>query len=96
METSKGKVLLQAFLEKNFKSIQKQLLDIAEFVIPQENYKAFRSKLLGITNDFKRDLDLELTEKYSINLKTDVVSDSIIVIQNSKLHSLNGKERKGE
>ena len=96
MENSKGKVLLQAFLEKNFKSIQKQILDIAEFCIPQENYKAFRSKLLGITNDFKRDLDLELNEKYNINLKTDQVSDNIIVVKNSNLHSINGKERKGE
>lgn len=88
-----GKELLSSSVTKHFRSVQKQLLDIAEFVVPEQFWKQFRSKLLGITNDFCRELLLEVENKYDITIKPNQVYDNIIEITSVKSQSINRKER---
>lgn len=75
------KAILNSFLEKHVKILNKKILDLSEVVIPQENYKAFRGKILGATNDMLRDLQSEIDKNYKINYDPEVKREHIIEVQ---------------
>lgn len=80
----RNKKKLSDFVERQIKSTQKQILDIAELVIPQGNWKAFRSKVLGITNDLRRELEKEIETNYSVKYDPRVVYEDVIEVQPAK------------
>lgn len=89
------KIKLQSFLEKQVKILQKKILDLSEVVLPSDNYKPFRSKILSATNDMLRDLQAEIDKNYNINYNPSIIHEDIVVIQPSKFdYSYKGKERK--
>lgn len=78
------------FLQSEIKSLQKQILDLAEIAVPASNWKPLRSKLLGVTNDFRRDIEQELNKNYNIKYAPgtqyeDVVQIKPIIKSNSKV-----------
>jgi hypothetical protein len=79
-EIDRDKAKLSSFLERNLKVIQKRILDLSEVAIPKQNYSAFRSKILGITNDFRRDLEKELLDNYNIKYSPKTVVEDIVTI----------------
>ena len=80
----RNKKKLSDFTEKQIKATQKQILDIAELVIPPGSWKAFRSKVLGITNDLRRELDKEVEANYMIKYDPRVSYEDVIEVQTSK------------
>lgn len=81
-EIDRDKVKLSSFLEKNLKSLQKRILDLSEVVIPKQNYPAFRSKVLGITNDFRRDLEKEIIDNYSVKYDPKTLVEDVVRVIN--------------
>lgn len=69
-----------SFLEKEVKSLQKKILDLAEVVLPQENFKTFRSKVLGATNDLYRDVQFEVNKNYNLKYDPATVCEDIIQV----------------
>lgn len=70
------------FLEKSLKSTQKQILDLAEVAAPQQGWKALRSKILGATNDFRREIEEEIDRNYKIKFDPQVTYEDIVIIKN--------------
>jgi hypothetical protein len=71
------------FLDQEIKSLQKRVLDLSEVAIPEETWRAFRSKILGVTNDLKREIQKEITNNYMVKYDPKVVYEDVIVISNS-------------
>ena len=72
---------LISFVEKQIKSLQKKVLDLSEVVVPSENYKPFRAKILGSTNDLLRDLQAELAKNYQIKYTPTNIVEDVVIIQ---------------
>lgn len=75
---------LNVFLERQVKFLQKQILDLTEVTVPQTNWKALRSKLLGVTNDFRRDLQNELETNYKIKFDPKDLFEDVIEVKNGR------------
>lgn len=80
---NKDKKRLACYLEKQTKTLQKKILDLSELVIPQSNYPQFRSKILGITNDFRREVDREIELNYSVSFDPRTICEDIVEITNT-------------
>lgn len=87
----KDRKRLSDSIDRYIKSLQKQILDISELVVPPTNWKAFRSKILGISNDIRRDLVSEIDLNYTVQFTPKTISEDIIEIKSSKFQSLNYK-----
>jgi hypothetical protein len=94
-KVTKDKQRLAESLDRHIKALQKQILDITELVVPQQNWKAVRSKLLGVTNDIRRDLTLDIELNYSITYTPKTVSEDVIEVNGSKFQGVSYKERRG-
>jgi len=92
----KDRKRLSTFVDKQVRLLQKKVLDISELVVPAANYSTFRSKILGITNDFRRELEKELELNYTIKFDPKIVCEDIVEVTNFKGQPLVFKERKGE
>lgn len=75
------KAKLNSFLEKQVKILQKKILDLSEVVIPQDNYRPFRGKILSATNDMLRDLQAEIDKNYNVNYDPKVIHEDVIEIR---------------
>lgn len=81
MESLKsGKTYLTDSIDKNIKLLQKQLLDISELVVPQTSWKAFRSKVLGISNDVRREIITDIELNYEIKHTPNTVYEDVIEV----------------
>jgi hypothetical protein len=81
METEKlGKIHLTDSIDKQIKLLQKQLLDISELVVPQTSWKAFRSKVLGISNDIRRDIITDVELNYKVIYEPNTVYEDVIEV----------------
>jgi hypothetical protein len=78
----RDKQKLLGFIEKSLKSLQKQVLDLTEIAVPPQNWKALRSKILGITNDFRRDIEDELAQNYNVKFTPSTVYEDLVIVQN--------------
>jgi hypothetical protein len=77
------------FIERQIKFVQRQILDLAEVSIPPDNWKVMRSKILGITNDLRRDIEQELDKNYALKYSPDVIYEDIVQVRPNR----NLKER---
>jgi hypothetical protein len=94
METKdKDKQRLSAFIDKQVKSLQSRVLGLSEVVVPVANYPQFRSKILGMTNDFRRELEKELSQSYFIKFDPKIICEDVVEIVNANVQPL---VRKGE
>lgn len=91
---SKDKQRLSDTLDRHIKALQKQILDITEIVVPSQNWKAVRSKLLGVTNDVRREIVNEIDLNYSIEYTPKTISEDIIEVNGAKFQGVSYKERK--
>jgi len=80
-------------IDKRVKSLQKQILDISELVVPAANWKAVRSKLLGVTNDIRREISTEVELNYTIEYTPKTILEDIIEVNGAKFQSVVYKER---
>ena len=80
----KGKERLKTGIEREVRSIQKQVLDYAELVIPnREQYQQFRRKVLDVTNDVRRNLELDIDINYKIEYTPATECEDVVVIGNN-------------
>lgn len=77
---SKGKERLRLRIQQEFKSINKQILDLAELVVSQEQYPQFRKKILNITNDIRRNIEQDLELNYNVDYDPRTICEDIVVI----------------
>jgi hypothetical protein len=66
------------FVDKQTRLIQKQVLDLIEVSVPVENWKAMRSKILGITSDFRRNIENEISINYKVKFDPDVIYEDVV------------------
>ena len=98
---SKGKERLRLRIQQEFKSINKQILDLAELVVSQEQYPQFRKKVLNITNDVRRNIEQDLELNYSVDYDPRTICEDVVVVGPGKQHRINsnrkgpGKDGKG-
>lgn len=90
---SRDKQKLSDFIQRQFKSAQKQILDLAEVAIPPHHWEAFRSKILRITNDTRRFIDTEIESNYDLKYDPSVEFEDVVEIKTAPIQSLNKKER---
>jgi hypothetical protein len=93
MEVSKDRQRLSNFIDKQVRILQKKILDISELVVPSDHYSAFRSKVLGMTNDFRREFEKELSQNYSVKFDPKVIYEDVVEIVNYNTQPL---ARKGD
>ena len=72
------------FVERQIKFVQRQILDLTEVSIPQDNWKVMRSKILGVTNDLRREIEQELDKNYSIKYSPSVIYEDVIEVISGK------------
>ena len=78
---NKGKERLKKSIGQEVKSIQKQVLDYAELVIPnRELYSQFRRKVLDVTNDIRRNLEVDIDLNYSIDYDPKTQCEDVILV----------------
>lgn len=94
-KTNKDKQRLTDSLDRHIKALQKQILDITELVVPQQNWKAVRSKLLGVTNDIRRDLSSDIELNYSVTYTPKTIAEDVIEVNGAKFQGVTYKERRG-
>lgn len=95
MEGQAKKVLILS-IERQIKSVQKQLLDISEFIVPPDNWKQFRSKILGLLNDMRRDIDSQISERFSVEFEKKGLYQEVIEVRDVNKVPLSYKEGKEE
>lgn len=94
--TDKGKEKLKTKLKQEIKSIQKQVLDYAELVISnKDQYQQFRRKVLGVTNDIRRSMELDLDLNYDIEYTPSTECEDVVIIGTKGLNNIDYK-RKGK
>jgi len=93
---TKAKDFFKKKLEQEFNLVNKQLLDLAELVVPEQNFNQFRKKLLNITNDSRRKIQNEVELNYSLEYQPSVIREDIVVVGNSskKVDSVLKKKRR--
>lgn len=94
---SKGKERLRQRIQQEFKSINKQILDLSELVVSQEQYPQFRKKVLNITNDIRRNIEQDLELNYEVSYDPATICEDIVIIGkgNQRLdYKGNGKDGK--
>jgi len=91
----KDKEIFKKKLEQEFKSVNKQLLDLAELVVLEQSFPQFRKKLLNITNDARRNIQNEVELNYNIEYDPSVLREDVVVVANSskKIDSILKKKR---
>lgn len=100
---SKGKERLRHRIQQEFKSINKQILDLAELVVSQEQYPQFRKKILNITNDVRRNIEQDLDLNYDVSYDPATICEDVVIVgqgkhridKNRKGLGNDGKDRKG-
>jgi len=91
----RDKVKFFAFIESQIKSIQRQILDLTEVSIPPDNWRVMRSKILGITNDLRRDLEQELITNYDLKYSPSTIYEDVVQVMNPRDKNLVYKDRSG-
>lgn len=81
-ETKDNRRLFE-FVDKQTRLIQKQILDLAEVSVPPENWRAMRSKILGITSDFRRNFENEVLVNYKVEYDPDVIYEDVVEIRSN-------------
>lgn len=82
--------ILKYKIELQFKGMQKELLDIAELLIPSDKWSSFRRKVLDITNNSRRKLEKNIDDNYEITYNPKEVNEVLVEIKN-KRHGKNDK-----
>jgi hypothetical protein len=77
-----GQEKFTRFLSLEIKSLQKQVLDLCELVVPESNWDHFRKRLLDITNNVRRKLQDEVATRYIINYDPSAGEDIVKVMNN--------------
>ena len=85
----RDKTKLFAFIESQVKNIQRQILDLTEVTVPPDNWRVMRSKILGITNDLRRDIEQELNLNYDLKYNPTTIYEDIVQVKNYKDRSGN-------
>lgn len=60
--------------------LQKQILDICEIVVPNNNWIHFRKKILDLINNSRRKLQEEIKANYCIEYDPTFINDEVIKI----------------
>ncbi len=68
--------LLCRSIDKEFDSLQKQILDIVEIVAPIDRWESIRSKILRLTNNARRAICSNIMEEHNY--------DEVIKLQERK------------
>ena len=77
----KGKERLKDSIKSEMRSVQKQVLDYAELVISnRDQYQQFRRKVLDVTNDIRRNLELDIDINYSISYSPATECEDVVII----------------
>lgn len=95
---SKGKERLRHRIQQEFNSINKQILDLAELVVSQEQYPQFRKKILNITNDIRRNVEQDLELNYDVSYDPATICEDVVIVGqgNHKLRNRKGTEKDGK
>lgn len=87
MESDKERIL--RVINSQFKRLQKEVLNSAELVIPEDKWNLFRKQVLDYVNDTDRRVQQEIEDNYSVKYCPTTVRHEIVEIKQS------GKERNG-
>lgn len=85
MENSRDQQKFFDFIERQVKSTQRQILDLTEIAVPADSWRVMRSKILGITNDLRRNLEDEVINNYNIKFDPSTICEDIIEVKKIKL-----------
>lgn len=77
----KDKERLRSFISLQIKSINRDVLNLAEMLVPNEKWAAFRGKVLDITNKARREIETELETNYNIDYSPAMVCEDIIEVR---------------
>jgi hypothetical protein len=91
----KGKDRLRQRIQQEFKSINKQVLDLSELVVSDKHYSQFRKKILNITNDIRRNIEQDIELNYEVTYDPATECEDIVVIGTGKSYKIDYK-RKGK
>ena len=86
-----GKSYLSDSVDRQIKLLQKQLLDISELVVPQSSWKAFRSKVLGISNDIRRDIITDIDLNYKVEYTPNTIYEDVVEVVSCSKQGIKGK-----
>lgn len=83
--TDKGKSKLNQAISFEINSIQKQVLDVCELVVPGSNWEPFRKKILDITNRSRRKIQSDINFNYSVGYAPSNIKEDVVKVRNSKV-----------
>jgi len=89
MVRDKSTEYLKKYLHTQINSIQRQVLNISEMLVPNEKWPSYRSRILDITNNIRRKIEVEVEDNYKIKYDPSTVYEDIIEVHPPKQEHIN-------
>ena len=72
------------------------MLNLSEMLVPNDKWESYRSRILDITNNARRNMEEELKQNYNIKYDPAVVCEDIVEVRSPATRSLSNKLRRGK